>query len=62
MTITANNNKNNNTNDVGISHHLHQQQVHSVRIKAGKATYSNRYVRTKKLAAEEKAGEAFDLK
>ncbi|CAM9218487.1 unnamed protein product [Scytosiphon promiscuus] len=36
--------------------------VHSVRIKAGKATYSNRYVRTTKLAAEEDAGEALDLK
>ncbi|CAM9760681.1 unnamed protein product [Ectocarpus sp. 12 AP-2014] len=31
--------------------------VHSVRIKAGKATFSNRYVRTEKLRAEEEAGE-----
>ncbi|CAM9454562.1 unnamed protein product [Ectocarpus sp. 6 AP-2014] len=31
--------------------------VHSVRIKAGKATYSNRYVRTEKLRVEEEAGE-----
>ncbi|CAM9591248.1 unnamed protein product, partial [Scytosiphon promiscuus] len=37
-------------------------QVHSVRIKAGKATYSNRYMRTAKLTAEEEAGEAFEMK
>ncbi|CAB1111476.1 unnamed protein product [Ectocarpus sp. CCAP 1310/34] len=36
--------------------------VHSVRIKAGKATYSNRYVRTEKLRTEEEAGEAVVIK
>ncbi|CAM9770733.1 unnamed protein product, partial [Ectocarpus sp. 13 AM-2016] len=36
--------------------------VHSVRIKAGKATYSNRYVRTEKLRTEEEAGEAVAVK
>ncbi|CAN0524435.1 unnamed protein product, partial [Scytosiphon promiscuus] len=36
--------------------------VHGVRIKGGKATYTNRYVRTKMLAAEEETGEPVGLK
>lgn len=37
-------------------------QIHAVRIKGGKATYSNRYVRTTKLIAEEEAGRPLALK
>lgn len=39
------------------------RQVHGVRIKAGnKASYCNRFVRNKQLAAEEKAGKPLALK
>lgn len=37
-------------------------QVHAVRIKAGKVTYSNRFVRTKRLRAEEEVGKPLALK
>lgn len=49
--------------DILFVHTCIHAQIHGVRIKAGnKATYTNRYVRTKKLAEEEKAGKPLQLK